>query len=57
MATPHKRAPRRPVPVRLPPELVDRIDSLRGLVPREPWVRDVLGRAVEQLEQERGGER
>jgi hypothetical protein len=38
--------PTKPVPIRVPPELVARIDVLRGLVPRETYVRDLLGRAV-----------
>lgn len=32
--------------VRLPQELVARIDKLRGLVPRERWVRAVLESGV-----------
>jgi hypothetical protein len=36
----------KPVPVRIPPEMVDRIDALRGLVPREAYVRDLLDRAL-----------
>lgn len=37
---------RKPLPVRLPGELVERIDKLRGLVPRETYVRELLGKAV-----------
>ena len=36
----------KPVPVRIPPELVERIDALRDLVPREAYVRRLLERAV-----------
>jgi hypothetical protein len=41
----------KPVPVRIPPELVARIDRLRGLVPREAYVRVVLDRAIRAEEQ------
>jgi hypothetical protein len=40
----------KPVPVRIPPEMVARIDSLRGLVPREAYVRDLLDRALKSEE-------
>ena len=40
----------KPVPVRIPPEMVDRIDALRGLVPREAYVRDLLDRALKAAE-------
>jgi hypothetical protein len=37
----------KPLPVRIPRELVERIDRLRGpLVPRETYVRYLLDRAV-----------
>ncbi|MGI8712387.1 MAG: hypothetical protein ACR2NR_04245 [Solirubrobacteraceae bacterium] len=40
----------RPVPVRIPPEMVARIDRLRGLVPREAYVRDLLDKALKTQE-------
>ncbi len=43
-------ATKKPVPVRIPPELVARIDALRGLVPREPYVRALLDRALKAEE-------
>jgi len=36
----------KPVPVRIPPEMVARIDRLRGLVPREAYVRDLIDKAL-----------
>jgi predicted DNA-binding protein len=36
--------------VRLPPEFVERIDRLRGSVPRERWVRERLAELLEYLE-------
>ncbi len=42
--------PDKPVPVRIPPEMVARIDRLRGLVPRETYVRDVLDKALKAQE-------
>ena len=38
--------PAKPVPVRIPSEMVARIDRLRGLVPRETWVRDRLDKVL-----------
>jgi hypothetical protein len=45
-------APRstKPLPIRIPRDLVERIDRLRGLVPREAYVRDVLDRAIKAEE-------
>lgn len=44
--------PRPPVPVRLPPELVDRIDNVRDeLIPREPYVRWLIELALDRVEQ------
>jgi hypothetical protein len=41
----------RPVPVRIPPEMVARIDALKGpLVPRERYVRHLLERALKAEE-------
>ena len=42
--------PAKPVPVRIPPEMVVRIDRLRGLVPRETYVRDLLEKALKRRE-------
>jgi hypothetical protein len=42
---------RKPVPVRIPPEMVARIDALKGpLVPREAYVRHLLDRALKAEE-------
>jgi len=38
--------PDKPLPVRIPRDLIDRIDRLRGLVPRETYVRDLLERVI-----------
>ena len=40
----------KPVPVRIPPEMVARIERLRGLVPREAYVRDLLDKALKAQE-------
>jgi hypothetical protein len=41
----------KPVPVRIPPEMVARIDALKGpLVPRERYVRHLLERALKAEE-------
>jgi hypothetical protein len=48
--------PRKSVPVRVPPDLVARIDAARGLVPREPYVRDLLDKAL-RAEERKGGRR
>jgi hypothetical protein len=47
------RCPAKPVPVWIPPELVARIDRLRGLVPRETFVRDLLDKALKRQERKR----
>ena len=36
----------KPLPVRIPREMVERIDRLRGLIPRERYVRHLLDRAL-----------
>jgi hypothetical protein len=36
----------KPVPVRLPPDLVARIDRLRGMVARERYVRYLVDQAL-----------
>jgi hypothetical protein len=39
--------PTKPVPVRIPPDMVRRIDALKGdLVPREAYVRHLLDKAL-----------
>ena len=43
----------KPVPVRIPPDTVVRIDRLRRLVPRETYVRDLLDKALKLKRQER----
>jgi predicted DNA-binding protein len=44
-------ADNKPVPVRLPAEMVKRIDQLRDpLVPRAAYVRDLLQKALSELE-------
>lgn len=44
----------KPLPVRIPAELVERIDALRGLVPRETYVRHLLSEAVAAQERKAG---
>ena len=44
------KIPAKPVPVRIPPEMVARIDDLRGLVPRETYVRALLDKALKAEE-------
>jgi hypothetical protein len=46
---------KKPVPVRIPPEMVARIDALRDLAPREAYVRRLLDRAL--AAEERKGRR
>jgi hypothetical protein len=40
----------KPLPVRISPELLERIDAARGLIPRETYVRHLLGLALAQVE-------
>jgi hypothetical protein len=40
----------KPLPVRITAEQVERIDRLRGMVPREPYVRWLLERALKAEE-------
>lgn len=44
----------KPLPVRISPDLLERIDAARGLVPRETYVRHLLGLALAQVETDRG---
>jgi hypothetical protein len=54
MAAPKKPAlPAPPLNVRVPHELVTRIDALRGLVPRERYVRHLLDQALRAEEKKR----
>ena len=39
-----------PLPVRIPADIINRIDRLRGLIPREAYVRDLLNRALKAEE-------
>jgi hypothetical protein len=42
---------RKPLPIRIPPEMVSRIDRLRPeLVPREAYVRSLLDKALKAEE-------
>lgn len=42
---------RKPLPVRITPELLDRIDALRDpLIPREAYVRHLLTKAIDAEE-------
>jgi hypothetical protein len=44
---------RLPIPVRITPELIDRIDEIRpDMIPREPFVRHLLDIALTMLEEE-----
>ena len=44
---------RLPIPIRISPELIDRIDAIRpDLIPREPFVRHILDLGLQQLEEE-----
>lgn len=44
----------KPLPVRIPAEMVDRIDAVKpDLVPREAFIRFLLDKALEAEEQER----
>lgn len=47
--------PRPPVPIRVPTELVERIDATRDpLIPREPYVRWLIEVALDKIEEEGG---
>lgn len=39
-------AKEKPLPIRIPRDLIERIDRLRELVPRETYVRHLLERAI-----------
>ena len=46
----------KPLPVRITPELVARIDAVKGdLVPREPYVRWLIEQALAVIELDAGG--
>jgi hypothetical protein len=44
----------KPVPVRIPAEMVARLDRLRGLAPREAFVRALLNKALTAEERKAG---
>ncbi len=41
-------------PVRIPLDMVERVDAVRGLVPRETFIRDLLDKALRSLEGQTG---
>jgi hypothetical protein len=44
---------RKGVPIRITPELIDRIDEIKpDMIPREPFVRHLLDMALTMLEEE-----
>jgi hypothetical protein len=47
----------KPLPVRIPPEMVARIDRLRGLVPRETYIREQLLEKALQAEERKAAKR
>lgn len=48
-----KKVTRVALPVRITPELLDRIDAVRpDLIPREPFVRHLIDLALQELEEE-----
>jgi hypothetical protein len=50
---PEPEVTRLPIPIRITPELIDRIDAIRpDLIPREPFVRHILDLGLQQLEEE-----
>lgn len=53
----HMPTPTKPVPVRIPPEMVARIDRLRGLVPRETYIREHLLEQALKLEERKAAKR
>lgn len=36
--------------VRVPDELIERIDKLRGLIPRETWIREEFTKHIDSIE-------
>jgi len=49
----HEQVTRIPIPIRITPDLIDRIDAIRpDLIPREPFVRHILDLGLKQLEEE-----
>jgi hypothetical protein len=57
MAIDSNRTSEHPLMVRVPRSLVERIDDLRGLIPRETYIRDLLERAAEREELAGGAEK
>jgi hypothetical protein len=45
------KPPTKSLPVRIPADMVLRLDALRGLVPREAYVRRLLDKALQSEEQ------
>lgn len=40
-------------PVRIPLDMIERVDEHRGLIPRETFIRDLLDKALRTLEAQR----
>ncbi|WP_205697474.1 hypothetical protein [Conexibacter sp. SYSU D00693] len=40
--------------VRIPVDMADRVDAVRGLIPRETFIRDLLDKALRTLEEQSG---
>lgn len=52
-APPSQQVTQIPLPIRITPDLIERIDAIRpDLIPREPFVRHVLDLGLRQLEEE-----
>jgi len=47
----------KPLPVRIPAEMVARIDRLRGLVPRETYIRECLLERAVALEERKAAKK
>jgi hypothetical protein len=41
-------------PIRIPLDMVHRVDVVRGLIPRETFIRDLLDKALRNLEEQTG---
>jgi hypothetical protein len=49
-----KPIPEKGVPIQLPKAIIERIDAVRDpLIPRQAFVRDLVDKALRQLEEER----
>jgi hypothetical protein len=51
------KPPAKSLPVRIPAEMVARIDRLRGLVPRETYIREQLLEHALRLEERKAAKR